>query len=196
MHCNPRMSRVRGIRVASPNRRLRDQRSGFSVIVFLISSLTAWVQLPDITAPRGESNISGATVQTMFPHSLDGRYWISGQINLIFQANAPFHADYSGAHSFRPNYDSAFSHVETLYTGFQIIPSAELLFDVEQAGGIGLSDTFGIAGVPNLDAVRDATLGAAPYISRIMLCDHQFPLSPSMNSKPVMGGNMVRTFSW
>ena len=38
--------------------------------------------------------------ETFFPHP-DKRYWVSGQINFIFQTNPPFDAAYSGTNSFR-----------------------------------------------------------------------------------------------
>ncbi len=107
-------------------------------------------------------------VQTMFPHSPDARYWISGQANFIFQTNPPFYAQYSGAHSFLPIYEKATSRVLTLYTGFQITKSIEVLLDVEETGGEGLSQALGLAGYVNLDVVRNPSLGQAPYLSRYM----------------------------
>ncbi len=40
-------------------------------------------------------------VVTMFPHPEDARYWISGQANIIFQGQLPFHSPYQGTNSFR-----------------------------------------------------------------------------------------------
>jgi len=104
----------------------------------------------------------------MFPHSAEGRFWLSGQANFIYQTNPPFDALYSGEHSFRADYDKANGRVMTLYAGFQFIKSAEVLVSAEEAGGLGLSSALGIAGFPNLDAVRDATLSEAPYLARVM----------------------------
>src|SRR5262249_23371222 len=105
---------------------------------------------------------------TMFPHFKEGRFWISGQINIIYQTNLPFSAEYSGPNSFKPDHEQATSHVMTLYTGLQFTNSAEILVDFEHDGGLGLSGALGVAGFPNLDAVRDPTLGQAPYLSRLM----------------------------
>ena len=178
MFSKPRRSPTARLCIALP---LPDQRRGpatSALAFFLVCLPLAWAQLPDITAGQKPDEAPDATVQTMFPHSLDSRFWISGQVNLIAQVNAPFYAAYTGPHSFKPAYDSAFSHVETLYTGFQVTHSGEILFDVEQAGGLGLSQTYGIAGFPNLDANKDPTLSQAPYISRIMY--HQIiALSPT-----------------
>jgi len=151
------------------------------LLVLLLLCLTSplFAQLPDITSgQRSVPETVDQSVQTMFPHSADSRWWVSGQVNVIFQANLPFYAQYSGAHSFKPNYDQAVSHVETLFTGFQIAKNSEVLADFEEAGGLGLSGVVGIAAFPNLDAVRDATLSEAPYLARIMY--HQIiPLSPN-----------------
>src|SRR5437879_1649600 len=105
---------------------------------------------------------------TIFPHTID-RYWVSGQINLIFQAHVKFPAKYSAPNSFRNQEEQALSRLLTLYTGAEIVHGTELLFDVESAEGRGLSDALGLAGFTNVDVVRNPELGAKPYISRMML---------------------------
>jgi hypothetical protein len=105
----------------------------------------------------------------MFPHLADTRFWLSGQMNFIFQTHPPFHAPYSGANSLNPNYEKATSRVMTLYTGVRLNKSAEILADLEETGGSGLSTGLGIAGAPNLDIVRNPSLSKAPYFSRILI---------------------------
>jgi high affinity Mn2+ porin len=106
--------------------------------------------------------------ETFFPHP-DRRYWVSGQINVIFQANPPFDAAYSGPNSLRNRYEKATSRVMTLFTGLKLDDSTELLVDVEETGGRGLSDALGLAGFTNLDVVRNPDLGQAPYLARAMV---------------------------
>src|ERR1700688_2540108 len=53
-------------------------------------------------------------VETMLPHLKDTRFWLSGQMNFIFQTHPPFPAAYSGPHSLGPHYDKATSRVLTL----------------------------------------------------------------------------------
>ena len=106
--------------------------------------------------------------ETFFPHP-DKRYWLSGQINFIFQTNPPFDAAYSGTNSFRNRYEKATSRVMTLFTGLKLNDSTELLVDVEETGGRGLSDALGLAGFVNLDVVRNPDLGQAPYLARAMV---------------------------
>lgn len=104
----------------------------------------------------------------MFPHPDNTWWWVSGQMNFIYQANPSFPAQYSGPNSFRNHYGKAISGVLTLYTGVQINKSTEVLFDVEEANGGGLSDALGIAGFTNLDVVRNPTLGKSPYFARLV----------------------------
>jgi hypothetical protein len=70
----------------------------------------------------------------MFPHSAEGRFWLSGQANFIYQTNPPFDALYSGENSFRSQYDKANGRVMTLYGGFRFAKSAEVLVSAEEAG--------------------------------------------------------------
>jgi len=106
---------------------------------------------------------------TIFQHSDDSRWWLSGQVNLIWQAHGRLTSPYQGDNSFRPDPEQALSRVWTVYTGVKLPDHVEFLFDVESAGGRGLSDAFGLAGFTNLDVVRNPTLGSAPYIARAMV---------------------------
>ena len=108
-------------------------------------------------------------VETMFPHFTDTRFWLSGQMNFIFQAQPAFPAAYSGAHSLGPNYQKATSRVLTLYTGVRLNSSTEILVDIEEAGGAALSEGFGLAGNTDLDIVRNPLLSKAPYLARGMI---------------------------
>src|SRR3984885_2746376 len=98
------------------------------------------------------------SVETMFPHFKDTRFWLSGQMNFIFQTHPPFPAAYSGTHSLSPHYEKATSRVLTLYTGVRLNNSTEILADVEEAGGTALSQGFGLAGNTDLDIVRNPSL--------------------------------------
>jgi len=115
----------------------------------------------------------------IFKHSQSSRFWVSGQINVILQWHPSFRAKYSGDNSLRAQGENATSRVLTLYTGFQLTKTTEILVDVESAGGRGISDAVGLAGFTNLDVVRNPTLGSTPYLARAML--HQIiPLSREM----------------
>jgi high affinity Mn2+ porin len=130
-----------------------------------------------VPAPSTQSTEAGVSPvlpaaddpQSMFPHFPNTRIWLSGQANFIFQAHPGFPAKYSGANSLNPRYEKATSRVMTLYTGVQLNNSTELLVDIEEAGGQGLSTGLGVAGAPNLDVVRNPLLSKAPYLGRAMI---------------------------
>jgi hypothetical protein len=110
--------------------------------------------------------------ESMLPHFGDQRpFYVSGQINVIFQAHPTFHADYSGQNSFGPRYEKATSRIMTLYTGLRLNHSTEVLVDVEDAAGQGMSNSLGLAGYSNLDVVRipgeGSPLSTAPYFARV-----------------------------
>jgi hypothetical protein len=69
-----------------------------------------------------------------------------------------------------PNYEKALSRVMTLYTGVRLNNSTEVLVDIEDAAGGGLSNALGLGGITNLDVVRipgeGSPLSTAPYLAR------------------------------
>lgn len=142
----------------------------FNFIFIILLLLTATLVFADDASPAGDSNgPSTATVSspsTFLAHNKDGRLWISGQMNAIFQAHPAFHSAYSGPNSLDAHYEKALSRVMTLYMGYQLNGSTEVLVDVEAAGGKGLSNALGMAGFTNLDVVRNPSLGQKPYLAR------------------------------
>src|SRR5580698_9491346 len=126
----------------------------------------AATQSDTTAAPVAPDSPPDENPEAMFPHFKDTRFWLSGQANFIFQTHPPFPAAYSGTHSLSPNYEKATSRVMTLYTGMRINDSAELLVDIEEAGGAALSSGFGLAGNTDLDIVRNPLLSKAPYLGR------------------------------
>src|ERR1700730_2044025 len=97
-----------------------------------------------------------------------GRIWISGQANIISQWHPAFHSPYSGMNSLSPQAQDASSRVLTLYTGLRLTRNEELLCDIQETGGHGLGEAFGLAGFTNLDVVRNPSLGKGPYVARLM----------------------------
>lgn len=119
--------------------------------------------------PVDAADHNSAGTATFFPHSESQRYWVSGQANFILQWHPRFHATYSGANSFRPEAEHQLSRLFTLYTGYQLTKSTEVLFAPESTGGRGIGDALGLAGFTNLDVVRNPDLGPKPYVSRLMI---------------------------
>jgi hypothetical protein len=137
------------------------------ILMWLTPLLTA--QIPDVTVTQSPTpEVPAGTILTMFRHSDTTKWWVSGQMNFIFQFHPSFYALYSGPHSLQNDSANANSHVETLYTGYQFNHSIEVLADFEQAGGVGFSGTFGAAGFPNIDNIREPYPSAQPYLARLM----------------------------
>jgi hypothetical protein len=116
---------------------------------------------------RARADIDYASGEdTVFTHSATAPYWLSGQLNSIFQWHPRFPADYSGTHSFEHASEQADSVVLTLYSGLELTPFTEALLDVESAGGSGLSQGLGLGGYTNIDVVRNPALDMTPYFAR------------------------------
>jgi hypothetical protein len=112
------------------------------------------------------------TPLTIFPHSETSRYWISGQANVVFQWHPTFPAKYSGPNSLSPGAQSATTHILTLYTGYQVTKTTEVLVDLEDATGGGIGNALGLAGFTDLDAVRTVQgvpLSTEPYLARFIV---------------------------
>jgi hypothetical protein len=149
-------------------------------ILFLCGAPRLWAQDKAITpgqqAARAPEQNSEADPPAMFPHPESDRWWISGQANFISQWHPSFHSPYQGARSLPPQAQDATSRVLTLFTGVRLTNRTELLCDVQETGGHGIGEAIGLAGVTNLDIVRNPDLSKAPYIARLMW--HQvIPLS-------------------
>jgi hypothetical protein len=151
-------------------------------MAWLIFAATCTIRLhaqqPDAPPPNGDAPAAsagdppadaGPGPESMLPHFKDTRFWLSGQMNFIFQTHPPFPADYSGKNSLKPDYEKATSRVLTLYTGMRINDSTEILVDIEEAGGSALSTGLGLAGNTDLDIVRNPLLSKEPYLGRAMI---------------------------
>lgn len=119
--------------------------------------------------PTAEEEALAADL-TMFSHPEDARYLLAAQANIIFQAHPGFHSPYEGAHSLLARGEYKTSLLGTIYTGYELNTNprfdTDLIFDVEEAVGRGVSEALGLAGFTNLDVVRNPNLGLNPYLAR------------------------------
>ena len=127
---------------------------------------------PAAPGPVVGSGAQQATL-TMFPHPDNTRYFIAGQANIIFQAHGPFHSPYEGTNSLLSRGEYKTSMVGTIYMAYQLNRNPKYatdgIFDVEIADGRGISEALGVAGMTNLDVVRNPNLGKPPYLGRYEL---------------------------
>lgn len=116
---------------------------------------------------------TGSPAATVFPHPVSTRWLISGQANIVFQSHPPFHSPYSGTNSLLSRGEYKVSLVGTLFTAYQLKRdprfATDAVFNLESAGGRGISEALGLAGFTNLDVVRNPTLGSTPYVARAEL---------------------------
>jgi hypothetical protein len=134
--------------------------------------------------------------QTMFPHSDTSRWWVSGQINIIPQGHGDFPALYSGPNSLNPKSEIRASRIFTLYTAARLTKYSDIVFDLEEASGNGISNSLGLAGYPNIDVVRipgqGTPLSTAPYVARAIF-RYVFPFSQETESAEPGPFGMLRT---
>src|SRR5258708_32994873 len=161
-----RLNKTRRQRQGRLAKRFRGTLWAAAVSVALLP--VAEAQTSPTPIPSAEDPAS-ADPESMFPHFKDTRFWLSGQMNFIFQTHPNFHAPYSGPNSLSPKYEKATSRVLTLYTGVRLNNSTEILVDIEEAGGTALSTGLGLAGNTDLDIVRNPLLSKAPYLARGMI---------------------------
>jgi hypothetical protein len=131
---------------------------------------------PACLSLAGASALLACTVSLAAQTVTDRAWWLSGQLNVICQWHPSFRASYSGANSLRSTEERATSSVATVYGGLRVGSRTEILFDLESAGGGGISQAFGLAGFTNLDVVRNPTLGPSPYVARGLI-RYSIPLS-------------------
>jgi high affinity Mn2+ porin len=128
-----------------------------------------------LLAAQGRSLAADSTIAN------PSRWWLSAQVNVIYQWHPAFRALYTGANSLLPVAEHATSRAATVYSGLLVGRRTELLLDLEAIGGAGISQALGLAGFTNLDVVRNPGLGAAPYLARALV-RYTIPLSGETES--------------
>jgi high affinity Mn2+ porin len=153
-----------------------------ALVLLVLVVLSIFVRSDDAVAQEVES-VPATTTQgvpqteapepAMFRHPAGTRYFIAGQANIIFQAHGPFHSPYEGTNSLLGRGEYKTSLVGTLFLGAELVrnPSRHLeaIYDEETAAGRGISEALGLAGITNLDVVRNPNLGPTPYLARVEL---------------------------
>lgn len=142
-------------------------------IMLLLAGHVATAQGP-AGAPDPATSVTHISTDTptLFPHTDSGRYWVSGQVNVVLQGHGTFNASYSGPNSLTNWAQWATTHVMTLYTGYQLTHTTEVFADLEDATGNGIGNANGLAGYVNLDSVRlvqGVPLSKSPYLARLMI---------------------------
>ena len=138
-----------------------------TLLCSLALCLGSYVDVSAQSTAADETPNAGSEM-ALLPHPDASWWWLSGQVNTIFQGHSTFRSPYAGAHSFRSEDEHAVSRVWTVHAGAQH-ENTDVLVDIESAGGRGVSDALGLAGFTNLDVVRNPDLGSAPYLARLIV---------------------------
>jgi hypothetical protein len=148
----------------------RRANSSLHVRLLCVFALGASCSFAQNTPNGRTAAVVDDPILTMAPHSESAPWWVSGQANSIFQMHGHFHSPYEGDNSLQDIFETKASEVSTLYLGYQWHPNTryntDFIADFENAGGRGISQALGLAGITNLDVVRNPTLSIAPYLSR------------------------------
>ena len=112
------------------------------------------------------------------------RGFLGAQESIVFQKAPPFSASYTGPGSFRP--DKSTTSLLTTYFGIGLSSRLQAYANIELFNGSGISNTSGLGGAPNGDAIRaGAVLPKTPYIARAY-ARYIHPLSDEV--RPVESG--------
>ncbi|HEY4010189.1 MAG TPA: carbohydrate porin [Acidobacteriaceae bacterium] len=150
------------------------KRITVSLCLFGAAMAPAQTQPADPAAAAEPTKTANVPPQlTVFAHPDDQRWLLAGQANIIFQGHPGFHSPYSGPNSMLARGEYKTSLVGTIFTGFQLHKNlrynTDAIFDLESAGGRGISEALGLAGFTNLDVVRNPQLGPMPYVARAQI---------------------------
>jgi high affinity Mn2+ porin len=85
------------------------------------------------------------------------------------QAHPAFSAPYSGINSLQPDAEAATAFVSTIALDARLWRGAELVFNPEMSGGIGLSNSLGVAAFPSGIVYRVGNPAPAIYLARLLL---------------------------
>jgi len=118
--------------------------SGSLVWLLLIMASSAAAQVPSPIPPPK------VTEEPVAPEWFN----IHFQTTVVSQAHTYFSAAYSGKNSMKTEAESATSIVSDLFLGLRLWKGAELYFQPELAGGLGLSTTVGVAAFPSGEVYR------------------------------------------
>ena len=140
--------------------------------LFFVAAALFTTLAPQIARADGD----GIDDDAYLLHHPHARWWVSGQVNAILQAQPGFHSPYAGANSFTPDDHAQLSIVATVYAAYELTATTAVMIAGESAGGGGLSQALGSAGFTNLDVVRNPTLGPTPYVGRALI-EQVIPLS-------------------
>jgi high affinity Mn2+ porin len=120
---------------------------------------------------RAQADAAAAPAQAGAPLPADApaAWMVRTQATWIDQGHPAFDSPYEGANSLTGDSQMERTFSFSLFTGFRALPGTELYLDPEFFQGHGLSNTLGMAGFPNGEAVKAAYPNLHYNTSRLYL---------------------------
>lgn len=120
-----------------------------------------------IAAPPEASDASDRPLQNVL--RLGSDWTLEMQSTWIDQYHPGFNSPYEGQNSLQAGAENQRTFSLSFFTGHRVAPGTELFFDPEFFQGHGLSNTFGMAGYPNGEAIKAAYPNLHYNTSRLYL---------------------------
>ena len=133
-------------------------------------------QLPDLGGPRLDQESSSryalplmqrlALALGLCATASRAQVSVHYQGTVATQVHPSFAAAYSGDRSMRPGAESATSVILDLFLAAHPWPGGEIYLQPELSGGLGLSQTLGVAAFPSGEVYRVGKAEPTPYVAR------------------------------
>lgn len=147
---------------------LRSPMAWAALLAFLPGALPG--QQTAAAAAPGQTAAAPVQATAPFPGGDPQAPWLAqGQMTWIDQAHPSFPSPYEGPNSFQGASQAERTFSFSLFLGYRVLAGTELYFDPEFFQGHGLSNTLGMAGYPNGEAVKAAFPNLHYNTSRLYL---------------------------
>jgi high affinity Mn2+ porin len=129
----------------------------------------AAAQTPDTAAPAGVPPAAQAQPAAALPPAPDSSFSLHTQATWIDQGHPSFDSPYEGANSLVGDAENERTFSFSIFAGYHLWQGLDIYFNPEAFQGHGLSNTLGMAGYPNGEAVKAAFPNVHYNTSRLYL---------------------------
>lgn len=135
----------------------------WSALLLLLASTAV------VAAESGDGRASEQPALEVMTPAKDEWWSLHFTSTVIFQYHPDFSAPYSGQNSMQPYAELATAFVSSVGLDVRLWRGAELVFNPEVSGGVGLSRTLGVAAFPSGIVYRVGDSAPAIYLARLFL---------------------------
>ena len=149
--------------------------------VFLLEPMGAQIPAP---AGPAQNPIAVQTAASPLPESVSS-WTLHEQATWIDQGHPSFPSPYEGPNSLTGDSQSERTFSFSVFLGYRVWPGTEVYFEPEAFQGHGLSNTLGMAGFPNGEAVKVALerykAGHADYYELLQVQQELYPAEAALS---------------